>query len=89
MNGILNGKVAVVEHRAECFALTLKVRKPPNYGFLECLNFKMQTGEGRDVMIADLEELDEEPLLVWRLASGLTAAKAVLVIKLRNDSPIE
>jgi len=69
--------------------LTLKVRKPPNYGFLECLNFKMQTGEGRDVMIADLEELDEEPLLVWRLASGLTAAKAVLVIKLRNDSPIE
>jgi len=89
LNGILNGKVAVVEHRAECFALTLKVRKPPNYGFLECLNFKMQTGEGRDVMIADLEELDEEPLLVWRLASGLTAAKAVLVIKLRNDSPIE
>ena len=89
MNGILNGKVAVVEHRAECFALTLKVRKPPNYGFLECLNFKMQTGEGRDVMIADLEKLHEELFQVWRIASGLTAAMAELVTKLRNDPSTE
>jgi len=87
--GVLKGKVAFDEHLAERFASASKVRNRLNHGFYERHNFKIQTDEGRDVMIADLEKLHEELFQVWRIASGLTAAMAELVTKLRNDPPTE
>ncbi len=60
-----------------------------NHGFYERHNFEIQTDEGRDVMIADLEELHKELFQVWRIASGLTTAMAELVAKFRNDLPTE
>lgn len=87
--GALKGKVAFDEQLAERFASALKARNRLNHGFYERHNFKIQTDEGRDVMIADLEELHEELIQVWRMASGLTAVMAELVTKLRNDQPTE
>lgn len=83
--GVLKGKVPFDEHLAERFASALKARNRLNHGFFERHNFKIQTDEGRDVMIAYLEEPHEELFQVWRFASGLTAAMAELLTKLRTD----
>ncbi|MGR3723466.1 hypothetical protein [Abyssibius alkaniclasticus] len=85
--GVLKGKVAFDEHLAERFASALKARNRLNHGFYERHNFKIQTDEGRDLMVADLEKLHEELFGVWRVASGLTSVMAELVIKLRNEPP--
>lgn len=85
--GVLKGKVAFDEQLAEQFASALKARNRLNHGFYERHNFKIQTDEGREIMIADLEELHEEFFEAWRIASGLTAAMAELVTKLRSDMP--
>ncbi|MFQ1700870.1 hypothetical protein ACJ5NV_09765 [Loktanella agnita] len=87
--GVLKDKVSFDEHLAERFASALKARNRLNHGFYERHNFKIQTDEGRDAMIADLEELHEELFQVWRIASGLTAAMAELVTKLRSDTSID
>lgn len=83
--GVLKGKLAFDDHLAERFASALTARNRLNHGFYERHNFKIQTDEGRYVMIADLEELHEELFQVWRIASGLTSAMTNLVIKLRDD----
>lgn len=82
--GVIKGKVAFDDHLAERFASALTARNRLNHGFYERHNFKIQTDEGRDVMIADLEEFHEELFQVWRIASGLTDAMTNLVIKLRD-----
>jgi cytochrome c556 len=87
--GVLKGKVPFDEHLAERFDSALKARNRLNHGFYEKHNFKIQTDEGRDLMIADLEKLHEELFQVWRMASSLTAAMAELVAKLRSDPPTE
>ena len=81
--GVLKGKVAFDEHLGERFASALKARNRLNHGFYERHNFKIQTDEGRDAMIAALEELHEELFQAWQIASGLTAATGKLVAKLR------
>lgn len=86
---VLKGKVSFDEHLAERFASALKARNRLNHGFYERHNFKIQTDEGRDAMIADLEELHEELFQVWRIASGLTVAMSELVTEILNDQPTE
>lgn len=49
-------------------------------GFFERHNFKVQSEEGRDDMIADLEDLHEELFRCWREAEGLANALAEVVI---------
>lgn len=83
--GVLKGKVAFDEHLGERFASALKARNRLNHGFYERHNFKIQTDEGRDAMIAALEELHEELFQAWQVASGLTTATAELVAKLRAN----
>ena len=87
--GVLKGKVAFDEHLVERFASALKARNRLNHGFYQRHNFKIQTDEGRDVMIADLEELHEELFQVWRMALALTATMGELVAKLQNDQVIK
>jgi hypothetical protein len=67
----------------------LNARNRLNHGFYEKHNFKIQTNEGRDAMIAALEELHEELFQAWQVASGLATATAELVEKLRATPPIE
>ncbi|TNJ46864.1 hypothetical protein [Phaeobacter sp. B1627] len=87
--GVLKGKVAFDEHLAERFASALKARNRLNHGFYERHNIAIQSDEGRDIMVADLEELHEDLLQVWRIASGLTAAMAELVMQLQSEKPTE
>lgn len=87
--GVLKGKISLDEHLAERFASALRARNRLNQGFYERHNFKIQTEEGRNVMIADLEELHEELFQVWRISSVLTEATAKIIIQLRNNPPTE
>lgn len=57
----------------ERFASALQARNKLNHGFFERHNFRIQTEEGRDVMMADLEALHKELFNAWRLASAMTA----------------
>lgn len=68
--GVLKGKVDLDEHLTERFASALKARNRLNHGFYERHNFKIQTDEGRDAMIAELEELHEE---LFRFGAWLRA----------------
>ena len=54
------------------FASALKARNRLMHGFYERHNFKIQTDEGRDVMMADLEKLHDELFHAWQLASTMT-----------------
>lgn len=56
---------------ADQFSRALKVRNRLFHGFYERHNFKIQTAEGRDDMIADLEEMHEELFRAWRVAEGI------------------
>lgn len=87
--GVLKGKAAFDDHLAERFVSALTARNRLNHGFYERHNFKIQTDEGRDVMIADLEKMHEELFQVWQIASGLTTAMTELMLKLRNDPRIK
>jgi hypothetical protein len=87
--GALKGKISFDEHLAERFASALRARNRLNHGFYERHNFKIQTDEGRDVMIADLEELHEELLQSWRIVSDLNSAMEEIMAKLRNDFSAE
>lgn len=56
---------------ADQFTRALKVRNRLFHGFYERHNFKTQTEEGRDAMIADLEDMHDELFRAWRVADGI------------------
>ncbi|WP_343343453.1 hypothetical protein WJT74_07895 [Sphingomicrobium sp. XHP0239] len=56
----------------EGFASALRARNQLMHGFFERHNFKIQTEDGRKVMIADLERLHGECFEAWRAAGKLT-----------------
>ncbi|ALJ12383.1 hypothetical protein [Sphingopyxis macrogoltabida] len=62
------------------FASALSARNRLNHGFYERHDFKIQTDEGRDKMMAELEALHDELFGAWRLASAMTSL-ATEVIK--------
>ena len=53
------------------FASALKARNRLIHGWYERHSFKIQTDEGRDVMIADLEKLHTELFEAWQIAQAL------------------
>lgn len=55
------------------FSSALAARNKLNHGFYERHNFKIQTDEGRDEMMADLEALHNELFSAWRIASAMTS----------------
>lgn len=69
----LKGRVRLEGGLVDRFDLALKARNRLNHGFYERHNFKIQTDEGRDVMIADLEALHEELFQAWRIAGAMTS----------------
>jgi hypothetical protein len=58
----------------EQFKRALKARNRLTHGFFERHNFRIQTSEGRDIMIEDLETIHTELFRCWRVASGITEA---------------
>jgi hypothetical protein len=77
--GALRGKGVFDEGLSERFASALKARNSLNHGFYEQHSFKIQSTEGRDAMIADLEELHEELFQAWQAASTITRAVSKLI----------
>jgi hypothetical protein len=78
--------VAVDEGLADRFASALKARNRLFHGFYEKHNFKIQTDEGRDAMIADLEVLHEELFSAWQVASAMTALSTAFVLETRDHN---
>ena len=54
------------------FASALRVRNRLNHGFFERHNFRIQTDEGRDAILADLEDLHDELFNAWQIAGTMT-----------------
>ena len=55
------------------FSSALKSRNRLNHGFYERHNYAIQTDEGRDAMVADLETLHRELLDAWQMAEAITS----------------
>lgn len=56
----------------EVFASALNARNQLMHGFFERHNFRIQTEDGRKMMIADLDRLHGECFEAWRTAAKLT-----------------
>lgn len=66
----------------------LKARNRLNHGFYERHNFRIDTDEGRDLMMDDLEILHTELFDAWRLVSAMTETTlAFLVDQQKTASP--
>ena len=63
------------------FASALKARNRLIHGFFERHNFRIQTDEGRDLMMDDLEALHTELFNAWQAVSAMTAALATVLIE--------
>lgn len=70
---------------ADRFASALRARNRLNHGFYERHNFKIETDEGRDAMIADLEAIHEELFQAWQIASAITLQLSEIVL---NDAAL-
>ncbi len=55
------------------FASALSARNRLNHGFYERHNFEIQTDDGRDKMIADLQALHDELFAAWQIAIAMTS----------------
>lgn len=81
----LQDKVGIDDGLAERFKSALRARNRLNHGFYELHNLKIQSSEGRDEMMVDLEELHEELFQSWQFASAMTEAVAKLVQKMSSS----
>jgi hypothetical protein len=76
--------VGLDDELANRFASALQTRNRLFHRFYESHNFKIQTDEGRDVMMADLEAMHVELFNAWQIASGITATVTESLLKLRR-----
>lgn len=65
------GLVQIDDALRKRFASALKARNRLIHGFYERHNFRIQTDEGRDKMIADLEKLHTELFQAWQIAQNM------------------
>lgn len=63
------------------FASALDARNRLIHGFYERHNFRIQSDEGRDQMMADLEVLHEELFQAWRIASAMSSLVSELILR--------
>ena len=63
------------------FASALSARNRLNHGFYERHNFKIQTDEGRDEMMADLEALHDELFGAWQFVSAMTSLASDVIMR--------
>lgn len=63
----------------------LSARNRLFHGFFEKHNFKIQTNEGRDKMIEDLETLHSELFNAWQIAGAMTTAMTSILSKSSHD----
>ena len=61
------------------FVSALDARNKLIHGFFERHNFKIQTDDGRNEMLADLEGLHEQLFQAWQIASSITTTIGELI----------
>ena len=66
------------------FASALQTRNRLFHLFYESHNFKIQTDEGRDAMMADLEAIHVELFDAWQIAGKMTAMATAFLLQLRG-----
>jgi len=81
----LKKHVTFEDDLAARFSSALGARNRLTHGFYERHNFKIQTGAGRDAMIADLEVLHQELFDAWQLAGAMTSIISDILLKQRAD----
>lgn len=67
------------------FFAALKTRNRLMHGFYEHHNFKIQTDEGRDEMLADLETMHTELFNAWQVADQISSATVATSIEQARD----
>lgn len=82
--GSLKKCVGLDDRLADRFASALQTRNKLFHRFYEAHNFKIQTDEGRDTMMADLETMHVELFNAWQVASGMTATATAFLLELRS-----
>lgn len=80
----LKRHVEVDDHLSARFTSALAARNRLNHGFYERHSFKIQTDEGRDVMMADLEALHDELFTAWQLAGAITSLASEVIMRERD-----
>lgn len=81
----LNGCVEFDDALTDLFASALKLRNRLNHGFYERHNYAIQTDEGRDAMIADLEASHRVLFEAWQTASAISSALYKMFVRARVD----
>lgn len=81
----LKKHVELDEDLSARFASALAARNRLNHGFFERHNFKIQTDEGRDDMMADLEALHDELFTAWQLAGAMTSIASDVIMREREQ----
>jgi hypothetical protein len=69
---------------ADRFASALQTRNRLFHRFHESHNFKIQTDEGRDAMMADLETMHVDLVNAWQVASSMAGAATAFLLELRS-----
>jgi hypothetical protein len=82
--GSLRRCVELDDGLADRFASALQTRNRLFHHFYESHNFKIQTDEGRDAMMADLEIMHVELFNAWQVASSLTGTATALLLEARD-----
>ncbi|TDH36272.1 hypothetical protein E2A64_13395 [Pseudohoeflea suaedae] len=74
------GAIRIDDDLADRFSFAQRARNRLNYGFYEKHNFKIQTDEGRQAMIADLEAIQEGLFQTWQFASAMTSQISEIIL---------
>jgi hypothetical protein len=77
----LKKHVEISDDLVDRFTSAVRARNRLNHGFFEKHNLGIQTDEGRDAMIADLENLHNELFNAWRIASAMTTIAMRVVVE--------
>ncbi len=77
--GKLRTRVKIAEETEALFKSGLQARNKLNHGFFERHNFRIQTDEGRTLMVNDLEILHMRLFNAWQVAQRLAEALIQLI----------
>ncbi|RUX51487.1 hypothetical protein EOA33_06130 [Mesorhizobium sp. M4A.F.Ca.ET.050.02.1.1] len=83
--GTLKNCVSLDHGLVDRFASALKARNRLFHRFYEAHGFKIQTDEGRDEMVADLEVLHSELFNAWQVASKMTALATSFLLEAKRE----
>jgi hypothetical protein len=83
--GNLKKCVGLDDGLADRFASALQARNRLFHRFYESHNLKIQTDEGRDAMMSDLETMHVELFNAWQVASSITAMATAFLLELHDE----